>query len=84
MSHAYIRRTIEQFTIRDPEEEIRNSDSIQDIAGLRIDDGSSNGHGHGNLMITSPQDSNHGPAGRLLIEDGSAYRPTRTNSGRLY
>jgi hypothetical protein len=81
------RRTIEQFTVREPEDEIRNSDSLQDIAGLRIEDGSTNGHVHGHLShgsVSTLRDSASTPSARLQIEDGSVDRPTRTNSGRLY
>lgn len=90
---TYSRRTIEQFTVRDPEDEIRNSDSLQDIAGLRIEDGASNGHLHGHhshgsihghASVSTPRDSASTPSARLLIEDGSVDRPVRTNSGRLY
>lgn len=73
------RRTIEQFTVRDPEDELRNSDIIREMS-LR-DESLPNGHGH-SISVISPLDSAHG---RLLIEDGSAAeKPTRTNSGRLY
>jgi len=72
---------IEQFTVRDPEDEIQKSDSIQDIAGLRIEDGSLNGQGH---VAPSLHDSQSIPSGRLMIEDGSSEKPLRSNSGRLY
>ena len=66
------RRTIEQFTVRDPEEEIRQSESIPDLNDV------SNGHGH--AIVISPLES---VQGRLMIEDGSAQRIARTNSGRM-
>jgi hypothetical protein len=60
--------------VRDPEDEIRQSDSIQDMAEV-----SSNGlSGHANVI--SPLES---VQGRLMIEDGSAERIARTNSGRM-
>jgi len=95
LSHWVTRklRTIEQFTVRDPEDEIRNSDSLQDLSGLRIEDGTSNGHVHGHHSqssihrygsVSTPRDSASAPSARLLIEDGSMDRPTRTNSGRMF
>jgi hypothetical protein len=58
--------------VRDPEDEIRQSDSIQDMNEV------SNGHGHASVI--SPLES---VQGRLMIEDGSAEKIARTNSGRM-
>ena len=69
---TFYRRAIEQFTVRDPEDEIRQLDSIQDMNEV------SNGHGHASVIL--PLES---VQGRLMIEDGSAERIARTHSGRL-
>jgi len=79
-------RTIEQFTVRDPEDEMRHSSSIQNLS-LR-DDTASNGQGqgqgnHARDSVGSPIDSVYGA--RLPIEDGSVEnKPARMSGGRMY
>ena len=74
-------RVIEQFTVRDPEDDNRHSHSIRGVS-LR-DEMSANGQGHQNRdSVGSPIDS---IGGRLLIEDGNMEnKPTRMTSVKMY
>jgi hypothetical protein len=58
-SHVNSRQTIEQFTVRDPEEEVlRNSDSIQEMSSLRDEPSPNGNEGHeGHQSIVYPVDS---------------------------
>ena len=73
-------RTIEQFTVRDPEDDSRRSTSIRGIS-LR-DEVSANGQVQARDSVGSPVES---IGGRLLIEDGSVEnKPTRMPSWKMY
>jgi hypothetical protein len=74
-----LRRAIEQFTVRDPEIEVQNLDSIQGIQDINLRDEASQ-NGQGNVGAMSPMDS---VQRKSFIEDGNAENPTRMNSEKM-
>lgn len=73
-------RTIEQFTVRDAEDDRRHSNSIRGIS-LR-DEAAPNGPIQRRDSVSSPIES---IGGRLLIEDGNVEnKPTRMPSWKMY